>query len=71
MYLGTSIVLIAVGAILRFAVDITITGIDLQTVGLILIIVGVLALAVSLVVMISGGDDGRGRDARDAPTRRY
>ena len=71
MYIGTSIVLIAVGAILRFAVDLTITGIDLQTVGLILIIVGVLALAVSLVVMISGGDDRRGRDPRDAPTRRY
>jgi len=69
MYLGTSIVLIAVGAILRFAVDITITGIDLQTVGLILIIVGVLALAVSLVVMITGKD--RERDPRDAPTRRY
>lgn len=69
MYIGTSIVLIAVGAILRFAVDVTITGIDLKTVGLILIIVGVLALAVSLVVMITGND--RERDPRDAPTRRY
>ncbi len=68
MYLGTSIVLIAIGAILRFAVDITITGIDLQTVGLILIIVGVLALAISLVVMITGD---RGGSPRDAPTRRY
>ncbi|MEA2266244.1 MAG: hypothetical protein QOE27_1827 [Solirubrobacteraceae bacterium] len=49
MSVGTSIVLIAVGAILKFAVTATVSGIDLATVGLILLIVGIAGLAISLV----------------------
>jgi hypothetical protein len=67
MAIGTSIALIAIGAILRFAVDFDITGIQIHTVGLILMIVGILGLAISLVMMLVGG----GRDPRDAPTRRF
>jgi hypothetical protein len=48
---GTSIFLIAVGAILRYAVTATVEGISLTTVGLILMIVGILGLAISLVFM--------------------
>jgi hypothetical protein len=48
---GLSLFLIAVGAILRYAVTATVEGISLTTVGLILIIVGVLGLAISLLFM--------------------
>ena len=70
MAIGTSIALIAIGAILRFAVDFEITGIQIQTVGLILMIVGILGLALSVVMLIAGGDRAS-RDPRDAPTRRF
>jgi Domain of unknown function (DUF6458) len=50
MYFGTSFFLIAVGAVLYFAVTATVAGIDIQTVGLILMIVGVLALIVSFFI---------------------
>jgi hypothetical protein len=48
MYIGTSIFLIALGAILAFAVTATVAGIDIHTAGLILMVVGVVALVVSL-----------------------
>ncbi len=48
MPLGTSIFLIAVGAILRYAVTATVSGVSLTTVGLILMIVGILGLVISL-----------------------
>lgn len=51
MTVGTSIFLIAVGAILRYAVTATVTGISLATVGLILMLAGVLGLIVSLLYM--------------------
>ena len=49
MTYGTSLFLIAVGAILRYAVTATVSGINLQTVGLVLIIVGVVGLLFSLL----------------------
>lgn len=48
MELGTSLFLIAVGAILAFAVTADISGIEISTVGIILMIVGVIGLLVSL-----------------------
>ncbi|MDP9375982.1 MAG: DUF6458 family protein [Actinomycetota bacterium] len=48
MGIGTSILLIAVGAILRFAVDWRVSGIDIPTVGVILMIAGVIGLIVTL-----------------------
>jgi hypothetical protein len=50
---GASILLIAVGAILRYAVTSTISGISLQTVGLILMIAGLLGLVVWLLFVFS------------------
>jgi beta-lactamase regulating signal transducer with metallopeptidase domain len=52
MTTGTSIVLIAAGAILRYAVTATTSGVDLQTVGLILMIVGIVGLVLSLIYML-------------------
>jgi Domain of unknown function (DUF6458) len=46
--IGTSIFLIAVGAILKFAVDASISGLEISTVGVILMIVGVLGLVISI-----------------------
>ena len=48
MSLGASLFLIAVGAILHLAVTADLSGIDLQTVGTILMVVGVLGFAISL-----------------------
>jgi beta-lactamase regulating signal transducer with metallopeptidase domain len=52
MALGTSLLLIAVGAILRFAVSVTTHGFNLHTVGVILMIVGIVGLIISLLWMI-------------------
>ena len=48
MGIGTSIFLIALGAILYFAVNADISGLEISTVGLILMIVGILGLIISL-----------------------
>src|SRR4051794_2617625 len=50
MRLGTAIVLLAVGAILTFAVRVDLSGIDLQVVGWILMIVGVLGIVLELAI---------------------
>lgn len=51
MGIGTSIFLIALGAILKFAVTATVSGIELATVGVILMVVGVIGLLVSLMFL--------------------
>jgi hypothetical protein len=53
MPLGTSIFLIAVGAILRYAVTASVSGIDITTVGLILMIVGIVGLVMSVIYMLA------------------
>jgi hypothetical protein len=50
MYIGGSLVLLAVGAILAFAVEDRVSGIDLVMVGYILMAVGILGMVVSLIV---------------------
>jgi len=61
MTLGFSLFLIAVGAILRFAVTETVAGIDIQVVGVILMIVGAMGFVVTLVMFFSrrGGPGAR------------
>jgi hypothetical protein len=49
MALGTSLFLVAVGAILRFAVADAVNGVDLSTIGIILIVVGVIGAILSLI----------------------
>ena len=48
MGIGTSIFLIALGAILYFAVNADVSGLEISTVGLILMICGALGLVISL-----------------------
>jgi membrane protein implicated in regulation of membrane protease activity len=64
MTTGSSIFLIAVGAILRYAVTATVSGISIQTIGLILIIAGILGLVLSLFYMLAWAPR-RGRVVRD------
>jgi hypothetical protein len=64
MTTGSSIFLIAVGAILRYAVTATVSGISIQTIGLILIIAGILGLVLSLFYMLAWAPR-RGQIVRD------
>jgi hypothetical protein len=50
MGLGVSIFLIALGAILAFAVNVSVSGLDLSTVGVILMVVGIIGLVASLIM---------------------
>jgi hypothetical protein len=68
MGLGVSLILSAVGAILTWAVTAHPNGVDLQTVGVILMVVGIAGGLISLVFWSSwGGVGGYRRDviARD------
>jgi hypothetical protein len=51
--IGTSLFLVAVGAILYFAVDTSVSGIEIHTVGIILMVIGVLGLLISLFLLSS------------------
>jgi hypothetical protein len=64
MGISLSILLIAVGAVLTWAVSVELSGVDLTAVGVILMIVGILGLLLSLVFWSSWG--GFGWAARDA-----
>jgi uncharacterized protein DUF6458 len=82
MATGISLFFLAVGAILTFAVDTSVSGVDLDTIGVILMVIGLLGMLFSLVLWDSWSprpyrnDDevviGR-RDVlidEDVPTRR-
>jgi hypothetical protein len=73
--IGVSILLIAVGAILAFAVNATTSGIDIQTVGWIVLGVGVFGLVLSMIFWSSWAGPGyfssrRRTVVEDAPTTR-
>ena len=63
MAVGTSLILIAAGAILAMAVDYEVSGIDIQTIGGILVVVGIIGLLFSLLFLASfapfGSREGR------------
>ena len=66
MTVGGSIFLIAVGAILRYAVTDSISGIDLATIGLILMIAGIVGLVIGLFMYANASR----RTAPAAPVER-
>ena len=55
MGIGTSILLIAIGAILKYAVTASVSGVELETVGVILMVVGIIGLVLSLIWMSMAG----------------
>lgn len=60
--MSLSILLVAVGAVLTWAVSAEVSGVDLTAVGVILMIVGGLGLLLSLVFWSSWGGFGGARD---------
>jgi Domain of unknown function (DUF6458) len=58
MGLGVGIFLIAVGAVLAFAIHVTANGVDLHTIGYILMGVGALGIILSLMFWSSWGGVG-------------
>jgi hypothetical protein len=58
MGIGVSLVLIAGGAILTWAVETSVSGLNINTVGVILMVVGIIGLILSLVFWSSWGGFG-------------
>jgi hypothetical protein len=56
--IGVSIFLIALGAILAFAVNAEVSGLDVQTVGWILLAVGIAGIVISMIFWSSWGGPG-------------
>jgi len=65
MGIGTSLFLIALGAILKFAVTDAISGVDLSTVGVILMVVGIAGLVISLLYTMLWRDRADGTVVRE------
>jgi beta-lactamase regulating signal transducer with metallopeptidase domain len=73
MRLGSSLLLIAVGAVLRWAITATTSGVNLHTVGVILMVIGAVGFVISLYWMLvvsqsvarrDGYTDGTAADPR-------
>ena len=58
MGLGVGLILAAVGAVLAFAVNTTVSGVDIHTVGWILLIVGIVGILLSLIFWSSWAGPG-------------
>ena len=58
MGIGVSLILIAVGAVLTWAVNATTSGVNINTIGIILMIVGGVGLLLSLMFWSSWGGPG-------------
>lgn len=65
MGIGVSVFLIAVGAILTFAVHASVSGLDLSTIGVILMVVGGIGLVTTLLIF-GGSGWGRGGVVSDS-----
>ena len=74
MTIGTSIALIAVGAILKWAVTAHVDGFDIQTAGTVLFVLGIVGLILSLIYTFAWSRRTTARTTyvpRDEETRRY
>jgi len=75
--IGTSILLIAIGAIMKYAITAETDFIDIQTARVILMLVGILGLILSLLYTFMWSPQRQAkarrdeRDPYDSPTRRY
>jgi uncharacterized membrane protein YGL010W len=58
MGLGVGLLLSAVGAVLAFAVNTTVSGVNIHTIGWILLIVGIVGILLSLVFWSSWAGPG-------------
>jgi hypothetical protein len=67
MGISLSILLIAIGAVLAWAVSAEVSGVDIQVMGVILVIVGALGFVASLVFWSSWGGFGGARGGGGSP----
>ncbi len=67
MGIGTSIFLIAIGAILKYAVTASVSGVELATIGVILMVVGIVGLLISVFLFLQAD---RPTVVRDRPRER-
>ena len=58
MGVGVSLILIAVGAVLAWAVNVSTSGFDVNTVGYILLVVGIIGLILSMIFWSSWAGPG-------------
>jgi len=70
MGIGVSIVLIAVGAVLAFAVHATTSGFNIHTVGYILLVVGIVGALISTMFWSSWGGFGSRTVVEQGPVSR-
>jgi Domain of unknown function (DUF6458) len=70
MGIGVSIFLIAVGAVLAFAVEAEVSGLDIQVVGWILLGVGAIGILLSILFWSSWGGWGRREVVEERPSSR-
>ena len=71
MYIGSSIFLMAVGAILRWAVSWDVSGFDIQLAGLIVFLVGILGLVITFVLWYTRRSSQGRRSDDGVPPRNY
>ena len=71
MTMGMGLLLIAIGAILRYAVNDSWDAVDLTVVGLILMVVGAVAFIVGAIYAFSSRTPGGPSDPRYPPDQRY
>jgi hypothetical protein len=69
--IGVSILLIAVGAVLAFAVHVSTSGFNIHTIGWILLIVGAIGVLLSLIFWSSWGGVGAGGRRREVVREDY
>jgi hypothetical protein len=69
MGIGVSLVLVAAGAILIWAVNVTVSGIELHTIGWILLVVGAVGALLSMIFWSSWGGFGGPADRRRTVVR--
>jgi Domain of unknown function (DUF6458) len=69
MGMGVSILLIAVGAVLVWAVNATVSGIEIHTIGWILLAVGAIGALLSLIFWSSWGGVGGPAERRRTVVR--
>ena len=72
MGLTAGLFLIAIGAILTWAVDVNTSGVDVNTIGVILMVIGVIGIALSMLFWSTWGGFGRREVTEDGrgPRRR-
>lgn len=77
MGIGTSLVLIAIGAVLRFAISVSTHGFNIHSIGVILMIIGGVGLLISLLYLAVWSDRtrrpvaARGRYVDEEPPAAY